>query len=144
MRLAIERLPNGVALVNDAYNANPSSLGAAVEAVADVAPGRLIVVLGEMLELGEKSAELHEAAGRSVGAANPVLLCAVGNQARALCDGAVAAGLATTSAVAVATHEAAAAMVAGVWKSGDMVLVKGSRGSQMERVVEALRRRVAA
>ena len=144
MRLAAERLVNGVALVNDAYNANPSSLRAAVDAMADVVPERLIVVLGEMLELGERSGELHEAAGRHVGGVRPVLLCALGAHARELCDGAVAGGLAREKAVVVDSHEAAADAVAAAWRTGDLVLVKGSRGAQMERVVEALRRRVAA
>ena len=144
MRLATERLANGVALVNDAYNANPSSLRAAVEAMADVVPERLIVVLGEMLELGEHSARLHEAAGRHIGSVRPVLLCALGVHARELCDGAVAGGLAREKAVVVESHEAAADAVAAAWRTGDLVLVKGSRGAQMERVVEALRRRVAA
>jgi UDP-N-acetylmuramoyl-tripeptide--D-alanyl-D-alanine ligase len=144
MRLAAERLVNGVALVNDAYNANPSSLRAAVDAMADVVPERLIVVWGEMLELGEHSGELHEAAGRHVGGVRPVLLCALGVHARELFDGAVAGGLAREKAVIVDSLEAAADAVAAAWRTGDLVLVKGSRGAQMERVVEALRRRVAA
>jgi UDP-N-acetylmuramoyl-tripeptide--D-alanyl-D-alanine ligase len=144
MRLATERLSNGVALVNDAYNANPSSLRAAVDAMAGVVPERLIVVLGEMLELGERSSELHEAAGRHVGSVRPALLCALGTHARELCEGAVTGGLAPEKALVVGSHEAAAEAVAAAWRPGDLVLIKGSRGAQMERVVEALRRRVAA
>jgi len=144
MRLTLERLPNGVTVINDAYNANPSSLRAAVEAVAGLAPERFIVVLGDMLELGDRSAALHEDAGHHIGVLKPALLCALGNFAGALCAGAVAAGLSRDKVVAVATHEAAADVVTSAWRANDLVLVKGSRGAQMERVVEVLRRRVAA
>jgi UDP-N-acetylmuramoyl-tripeptide--D-alanyl-D-alanine ligase len=144
MRMALEPLANGVAVVNDAYNANPSSLRAALDAMADLAPERLIVVLGEMLELGPQATELHAAAGRDVAALRPVLLCAMGHHAADLCAGAAAAGMHPASMVAAESHDAAAAAVARAWRTGDVVLVKGSRGAQMERVVEALRRRVVA
>jgi UDP-N-acetylmuramoyl-tripeptide--D-alanyl-D-alanine ligase len=144
MRLSVERLANGVSLVNDAYNANPSSLRAALEAMADLAPERLIVVLGEMLELGPRSAELHTAAGADVAATRPALLCTMGGHAGDVRSGAASAGLHPESIVVAETHDAAAEAVANAWRTEDIVLVKGSRGAQMERVVEALRRRVGA
>ena len=72
----------------------------------------------------------------------PVLLATMGNHAADVCEGAKSGGLHPENIVAAATHDAAAEAVARVWRKDDMVLVKGSRGSQMERVVEALRRRV--
>jgi UDP-N-acetylmuramoyl-tripeptide--D-alanyl-D-alanine ligase len=144
MRLSVERLANAVSLVNDAYNANPSSLRAALEAMADLAPERLIVVLGEMLELGSQSADLHAVAGADVAALRPALLCAMGNHATDVCTGATEAGLHLDHIVIADTHDVAAEAVANVWRPGDIVLVKGSRGAEMERVVAALRRRVGA
>ncbi len=140
MRLASERLENGVVLVNDAYNANPSSLRAALRALADLAPERVIIVLGEMRELGRRAAELHERAGADIAALRPVLLCASGAYARAVREGAVRGGLDANAAQAFDDHEEIARAVAGVWRRGDIVLVKGSRGARMERVADALKR----
>jgi UDP-N-acetylmuramoyl-tripeptide--D-alanyl-D-alanine ligase len=142
MRMSVERLANGVSLVNDSYNANPSSLKAALDAMADLAPERLIIVLGEMLELGPRAAELHATAGADVAATRPVLLCSMGRHAADVNTGAASAGLHPENIVVAQTHDDAAEAVACAWRKDDVVLVKGSRGSQMERVVEALRRRV--
>ncbi|HYB99627.1 MAG TPA: UDP-N-acetylmuramoyl-tripeptide--D-alanyl-D-alanine ligase [Candidatus Limnocylindrales bacterium] len=138
MRLAAERLENGITLINDVYNANPGSLRAAIQTLGSVA-ARRIVVLGDMLELGPRSQELHRQAGRDAAAIEPTLLCAFGRFAADIVDGARSAGLADERACVCARHEDAAAAVAEAWRTGDAVLVKGSRGAAMEKVVEALR-----
>ncbi|HYC54082.1 MAG TPA: UDP-N-acetylmuramoyl-tripeptide--D-alanyl-D-alanine ligase [Candidatus Binatia bacterium] len=138
MRLAAEKWQNGVTVINDVYNANPGSLRAALQTLGDLA-SRRIVVLGDMLELGPRAAELHERAGAQAAAIDPELLCAVGSFAGSLIDGARAAGLAAEKALVCARHEDAAAAVAETWRTGDAILVKGSRGAAMEKVVEALR-----
>jgi UDP-N-acetylmuramoyl-tripeptide--D-alanyl-D-alanine ligase len=140
MRLTSERLVNGICVVNDAYNANPSSLKAALAAVADAGAERSIVVLGEMLELGPAAAELHEEAGRDAAVLRPALLCVVGEHAGCVRDGAASAGQHPDDIVVATSHQEAAAAVAARWNAGDLVLVKGSRGAQMEHVVEELRR----
>jgi UDP-N-acetylmuramoyl-tripeptide--D-alanyl-D-alanine ligase len=140
MRLSVERLPNGIDLINDAYNANPSSMRAALASLAGLAP-RAIVVLGEMRELGGAAAELHAEVGAAAASIRPALLCAVGNHAADTIGGAIAAGLAPDRACAVATNSEAAVLVAGAWRLGDAVLVKGSRGARMEEVVADLERR---
>src|SRR5205085_7767113 len=87
MRMAAEKLPNGVTLVNDAYNANPGSLGAALATLGGL-DARRIVVIGDMLELGPRSAELHRRVGSQAAAIEPALLCAYGSFAADVADGA--------------------------------------------------------
>ncbi len=138
MRLAYEKLPNGVELVNDCYNANPSSVAAALATMAETAGDRRIIVLGDMLELGADAAELHRQAGHAAALLAPVLLCTLGEFADDVAAGAREGGMEEGVLVA-SSHDEAAAAVADVWRNGDGVLVKGSRGVSMERVVESLR-----
>jgi UDP-N-acetylmuramoyl-tripeptide--D-alanyl-D-alanine ligase len=143
MRLSVERLPNGVDLINDAYNANPGSMRAALSALEGVAD-HCTVVLGEMRELGPGAAGLHVEVGAAVARLRPRSFCAVGAYADDYARGAVAAGMAREAVTAVATNSAAADAVASSWHAGDAVLVKGSRGARMEEVVTELRRRASA
>ncbi|MFP6598852.1 MAG: UDP-N-acetylmuramoyl-tripeptide--D-alanyl-D-alanine ligase [Deltaproteobacteria bacterium] len=138
MRAGAERLANGVTLINDCYNANPASLEAALDLLEEAAPGRRIVVLGDMLELGPETERLHENAGKQAARLGPSLVCAVGEQAAAVCRGARSAGLGPQEAVAASDRAEAAEAVAAVWRSGDTVLVKGSRAARMEEVVSLL------
>jgi UDP-N-acetylmuramoyl-tripeptide--D-alanyl-D-alanine ligase len=138
MRMAAEKLASGVTLINDAYNANPGSLAAALATLGGL-EARRIVVVGDMLELGPRSAELHRRVGEQAAAIEPVLLCAYGSFAGDVAEGARKAGLDASRVKVCARHEDAAAEVARVWLPGDAVLVKGSRGSAMEKVVDALR-----
>jgi UDP-N-acetylmuramoyl-tripeptide--D-alanyl-D-alanine ligase len=143
MRLSVERLPNGVDLINDAYNANPGSMRAALAALEGVAKNCL-VVLGEMRELGPGAAALHAEVGAAVARLRPRSFCAVGPYAADYARGAVGAGMVGVAVTAVATNAAAADVVASSWRPGDAVLVKGSRGARMEEVVAELRRRASA
>jgi UDP-N-acetylmuramoyl-tripeptide--D-alanyl-D-alanine ligase len=143
MRLSVERLPNGVDLINDAYNANPGSMRAALSALEGVAD-HCTVVLGEMRELGPGAADLHVEVGAAVARLRPRSFCAVGAYADEYARGAVGAGMAGEAVTAVATNPAAADAVARSWRAGDAVLVKGSRGARMEEVVTELRRRASA
>jgi UDP-N-acetylmuramoyl-tripeptide--D-alanyl-D-alanine ligase len=143
MRMSVERLPNGVTLINDAYNANPGSLAAALATLGGLDVRRLVVV-GDMLELGPTSADLHRRAGAQAAAIAPRLLCAYGRFAGDVAAGAVAAGLAAGLSRVCAGHEDAAEAVASVWLPGDVILVKGSRGSAMEKVADSLRVRGGA
>lgn len=138
MRMSAEALPAGVTLINDAYNANPGSVGAALATLGGL-DARRIVVVGDMLELGPRAAELHRQVGVQAAAIAPALLCAYGGFASDVADGARAAGLDASRIRVCARHEDAAAEVASVWLPGDAILVKGSRGSAMEKVVDSLR-----
>lgn len=142
MRLSVERLPNGVDLINDAYNANPGSMRAALAALEGVVD-HCTVVLGEMRELGATAAVLHEEVGAAVGRLGPRRFCAVGPYAQDYARGALGAGMAAEAVTAVTSNPAAADAVARTWRSGDAVLIKGSRGARMEEVVAELRRRAS-
>lgn len=141
MRGEILRLPGGVTIVDDSYNSNPQALIEAVRAVA-AASGfkRRIVVAGEMLELGEQGAPLHEQCGREIAATNIDLLIGVRGLAQQLVAGAIASGkMNSSSAVFAASPEEAGERLAGEMQDGDLILVKGSRGVRTEKVVEKLR-----
>lgn len=127
---------DGLWIVDDTYNANPGSLRAALDALSEFPrAGRTIAVLGDMLELGGRSEELHAEAGRQAARAGVDGLIAVGPQARRLLEAAWAAGLDRSAGRFFSTPEEAGEFLAETARPGDVVLVKGSRGMQMERVI---------
>ncbi len=126
----------GVAIVDDAYNASPGSMRAALELLAGL-PGRRIAVLGEMRELGEAAAVGH----REVGSAAAVvcdLLVIVGDAAAGIADGAIEAGLDPEVVVRAPDMEAARTILRDDLREGDVVLVKASRGAELDRLVEMI------
>jgi UDP-N-acetylmuramoyl-tripeptide--D-alanyl-D-alanine ligase len=133
-------LANGARLVDDSYNASPAALDAALSALAATpASGRRVAVVGEMLELGASAATLHEACGRSVAQAGVQLLVAIGGDAvDALVRGAVEAGLPATRVHRFADSASAARVISQLVTGGDLVLVKGSRGTRTDLVVDQL------
>ena len=138
-RGAVLRLPKGVTVIDDSYNSSPSALQRSLEVLARAWATRRIAVLGEMLELGGLSVELHEACGRAAAASRLWRLVTVGGDpARAMGDAAVAAGMPRQAVMHFETSAEAATTVAGMLTSGDVVLVKGSRGTRTDVVVERL------
>jgi UDP-N-acetylmuramoyl-tripeptide--D-alanyl-D-alanine ligase len=139
-RGAVRRLRGGIVLIDDSYNSSPEALRRALDVLArEKRATRKVAVLGEMLELGDQSATLHRESGRRAAAAGLRMLIAVGGEgARVLADAAVAAGM---PAAAVSYFEkselAAPAAVASV-QAGDLVLVKGSRGTRTDVVADRL------
>ena len=129
-----------VTVVDDTYNSSPMALEGVLTAVGQSpAPGRRVAVLGEMLELGRRSDTLHRQCGQTVVSAGFDLLFVVGgNHARALADGAIAAGLLATSVRCFPTSDQAAAQICGIVRAGDVVLVKGSRAIRTDRIVDSL------
>jgi UDP-N-acetylmuramoyl-tripeptide--D-alanyl-D-alanine ligase len=135
------REAGGVHILDDSYNANPVSLRAALEAVAARRGGRrLVVVLGDMLELGEIADEAHRDAGRQVAALEVDEFVGVGLRARLAVEEARARGLG--EAHHVTTFEDTVAHLLKRLAAGDVVLIKGSRGMRLERVVDALMARL--
>jgi UDP-N-acetylmuramoyl-tripeptide--D-alanyl-D-alanine ligase len=127
-------------VLEDAYNANPSSMDAALQAVAEhPAPGRRFAALGEMLELGEAAEELHRGLGEKAAEAGVARLYARGPHAYAMIEGARERGLA--DAEVMQAHHAMADAIYAEARAGDLLLLKGSRGMKMETVLEALRQR---
>ena len=138
-RLRLERLSSGVELVDDCYNANPASMSAALRTLRDLAAGggrRPVAVLGDMLELGALEGEAHRDLGAEAARAGVALLGAFGPRSRATAEAARAAGLETFHTEDV---EALVSWAKAAVRPGDALLVKGSRGMKLERLVEALR-----
>jgi UDP-N-acetylmuramoyl-tripeptide--D-alanyl-D-alanine ligase len=126
-----------VRVLDDTYNASPVSVGAALDTVAaHRGSGRLVVVLGDMLELGAIADDAHRDVGRKVAALNPSVFIGVGRHTGLAVAEARAAGL--ESAHHTMTFEDTVAELLKRVEPGDVVLVKGSRGMRMERVVDAL------
>ncbi|MBC7593905.1 MAG: UDP-N-acetylmuramoyl-tripeptide--D-alanyl-D-alanine ligase [Kineosporiaceae bacterium] len=133
MRMAKTVREDGVVVINDAYNANPDSMAAALRAVAAIGgSGRTYAVLGEMLELGETSAEAHRRVGALAAELGITCVVAVGDGAAGIAEG---AGF---LAHRVAGVEAAVAFLTERLQSSDVVIVKASRGARLERVADAL------
>ncbi len=136
-RMHVLKLPNGITIVNDSYNANPASTGAALRSLAESQAIRRIAVLGDMLELGSAGAELHRAIGELAGQLGIDALYLLGEHAQDTAAG--AAGYLPSGAVHVAaSHAAIAEALARTAGSGDRILVKGSRGQRMEEVARLL------
>ena len=130
----------GIRIVNDAYNANPSSMAAALKAVRWMAKdSRSIAVLGEMAELGELAASEHERVGELVARLGIDHLIVVGEGAAGMAIGAEREGVEPERIARVGTVEEAAEAVRRLARSGDVVLLKGSRVVGLERAAEALR-----
>jgi UDP-N-acetylmuramoyl-tripeptide--D-alanyl-D-alanine ligase len=131
---------NGIFVIDDTYNSNPRSIRAALAAAREVADGlgaRLVIAMGDMLELGDQSATAHQDAIRDVMRTRPAAFIAVGpemNSARAV----MSRDANTTEILTSPDSIAAASLVAGLIRPGDVLLVKGSRGIAMERIIERL------
>ena len=135
-RLATHRLRSGAMLVDDSYNANPGSLAAAIDTLAD-SGGEAWLVLGDMRELGVEEVDLHAAAGTRAKVAGIARLFALGE---------LSAHAARTFGEGGSVHASHAALAEALWEqlgAGTTVLVKGSRGSAMDRIVTALLQRDA-
>jgi UDP-N-acetylmuramoyl-tripeptide--D-alanyl-D-alanine ligase len=136
-RMELHERPDGLLVVNDAYNANPDSMRAALVAVAALRrpSGRVVAVLGDMLELGVEAAARHEAVGDLAGSLGIDAVIAVGGHAASIVAGASRHG---TEAIAVPDRAAALVAATGLVSPPDVVLVKASRGIALETVAEAL------
>ena len=122
--------------INDAYNASPSSMAAALETTTNLYEGRKIAVLGDMLELGDAAEEAHRRIGRRVAELGFAALVTYGPQSRWIHTAAEAAGCPVCRHAE--THEAAAEHLRSLLRDGDTVLFKGSRGMKMEAVIALL------
>ena len=136
------RQAGAVSILDDTYNASPVSVRAALETVGAHRRGRrVIVVLGDMLELGAITDDTHREVGRAVAALPADEFVGVGRAMQAAVEAAKEAGL--TEARHLMTFEDTVAHLLKRLTAGDLVLVKGSRGMRMERVVDALVARLA-
>jgi UDP-N-acetylmuramoyl-tripeptide--D-alanyl-D-alanine ligase len=140
MRMQVERRADGITVINDAYNANPTSMAAALKALAAAGRGggRTVAVLGEMAELGEAAAGEHDRLGRLAARLGIDRLVGVGELGEVLVRAARMEGMWPEEATAVADADAAVAAVSAGLAPGDVVLVKASRVVALDRVAERL------
>ena len=138
-RMEIVRLGNGAFLLNDTYNANPISVRGALAALKDLkGESRSVVVLGDMLELGEHSERLHEEIGALIAETGVDRAILKGQYSGSVKKGAVKSGMRPDRITVEGDPEIVAAQVNSAVGKGDWVLVKGSRGMKMEDTIKAV------
>lgn len=127
----------GIKIINDTYNASPASTTAALQVLEELSGGgRTVAVLGDMLELGERSAEGHFEVGAAAANLGVKYLLTVGELASGIADGALRAGMTADKIIRCADNREAGEILNRTLEPGDLVLVKGSRGTRMEQIVE--------
>jgi len=139
MRMQVFTTAGGVVVVNDAYNASPTSMRAALATLADMATkGRRIAVLGDMAELGSLTELAHFSLGEVVARSGVDVLVTIGERARRIADGAMAAGMELASVRPCTSIEEASEVLDDLVATDDVVLVKASRCMELERIVEGI------
>ena len=139
MRMELTRTKGGLAVLNDAYNASPASVIAALRTLQALKGyDRKVAVLGDMLELGDYARKAHEDVGRALVESGVKKLIVVGKLAGSIADGARAAGIPNDAVKSYETSAEAAKKIKSHLRAGDAVLVKGSRAVKMEAIVRAL------
>ena len=137
MRLNIIK-SDGLTIINDAYNASPQSVKAAIDVLKEIEAERRIAVLGDMLELGEWSMSAHRETGAYVAGSNTDLIITVGQAAAYIAEGALETGFPGSGTVVLSNNDEAIRYLKDIIRKGDAILVKGSRGMMMEEIVNAL------
>ena len=138
-RMTRKKGRDGILIIDDTYNSSPASLRLALELLGSIErEGRRVAVLGDMLELGEFSEPEHGACGATA-AGNAALLVTLGSDSEWIAKGAVGAGMPESSVKVYKEYDELAKDADDLFEPGDLVLVKGSRGMKMERVVDLLR-----
>lgn len=138
-RTELVKCPGDYTVINDAYNANPESMRAAIQTLCEAGNGwRKIAVLGCMAELGPSSRDFHREAGRQAADAGVDILITVGRKARDIAGGAAEAGLPRGSTFRCEDAGAALYLLDHILEPGDMVLVKASRVAKLESLSDQL------
>ncbi len=144
-RFTLISLSRDITLVDDTYNANPASLQAALNTIKNLAADkkRIVVGLGEMMELGNKTVSAHLEAGDMVAKIGASHLFAMGEHAREMIRGALSGGLPQKHATEVYSHEEMAIRIRDILLDGDLILLKGSRKMRLETVTEYLKKHLS-
>jgi UDP-N-acetylmuramoyl-tripeptide--D-alanyl-D-alanine ligase len=139
-RFTVSHLSRDITLVDDTYNANPSSLKAAMDTVRELAKdaSRVIVGLGDMLELGDETVTAHLEAGHMVAELGPSYFMAMGEHSRHMIEGAVKKGFPSEKAMLIHRHEDMVRKIVNIMRPGNIILLKGSRKMRLEKVAEGL------
>jgi UDP-N-acetylmuramoyl-tripeptide--D-alanyl-D-alanine ligase len=128
----------GATILNDAYNANPRAMRESISTILKTPATRRILALGDMLELGDLAPTAHRSLGQHIGRAGIDLLYACGQFGGEIVDGAIEGGMQAERACACEDTEEIATSLRYILREGDVLLVKGSRGARMERVIEQM------
>lgn len=129
----------GVKIINDAYNANPESVKAGLEAFGNMpAAGRRLLILGDMLELGHRAEKFHRELGNLLAKYEFSFAIVIGDWSRAVLEGARQAGVSANKLRSFRNAEEAASGIGELVRPGDVVYVKGSRGVHLERIIDKI------
>ncbi|MBF8437641.1 UDP-N-acetylmuramoyl-tripeptide--D-alanyl-D-alanine ligase [Halanaerobiaceae bacterium Z-7014] len=129
---------DGIRIINDSYNANPLSMKAGIDSLLNIEGKRKIAVLGAMLELGRIENAAHKEIGKYLYKNGIDVLIGVGSMGEIIAEGAVEAGMAEQNIYVYDNNEDAASFINKIMRSGDAILVKGSRALEMEEIVDLL------
>jgi UDP-N-acetylmuramoyl-tripeptide--D-alanyl-D-alanine ligase len=136
MRSEIKEV-QGRTILADYYNANPASMEAAIATLASLSQGRKsFAVLGDMLELGQAAFGAHRGVGATAARAGVDIVITVGALAKHIAEGAIEGGMPKERVLEAATHAGAAELLKKLSRPGDVILIKGSRGMKMEKILE--------
>lgn len=135
MRFEVQQ-KGDIKIVNDAYNASPMSMTAAIHTLSELTAGRKIAVLGDMLELGAASSEAHYRVGTELAEKQFAAVVTRGGMGEKIAEGAEAGGI--REVYRCDSHERAAEVLKEILRPGDTVLFKGSRGMQMEKIIDMI------
>lgn len=138
-RGSLLRLKNNIRVVDDSYNSNPKGLEAALKGLTNLPSPRKIAILGDMLELGKEEVDFHLQAGRQVALSGWDILVTVGPLSQHMAEGAYSEGMRKNQIHSFQDSDKAAVQIWTIIQDNDLVLVKGSRGMTMEKIVEKLK-----
>jgi UDP-N-acetylmuramoyl-tripeptide--D-alanyl-D-alanine ligase len=138
-RFQVVSLNRGLKLIDDTYNANPSSLHAAIREIKVLKKAGLLVGLGEMMELGKEASLLHVNAGELVGGSGVKFFVAIGRHGEQLIEGALKGGLSKAQTCLVTNHDEMFHMIKTKVSNGDIIFLKGSRAMALDKVAQAIK-----
>lgn len=138
-RFQVVSLNRGVRLIDDTYNANPSSLKAAIQEIKVLKKAGLLVGLGEMMELGKEASLFHVNAGKLIGGSGVKFFVALGKHGEQLIEGALKGGLSKEQTCLVTNLDEMFSMIKTNVSNGDIVFLKGSRAMALDKVAQAIK-----
>lgn len=139
MRMEIYDTKDNIKIINDSYNANPDSAIAAIEVLKSMpSSGRKVLIIGDMLELGDYTVEGHRKVGEKVAESNIEVLITIGEKAKEVINGALSKGMNKEQIYSFKDNEDAISKISSILAPNDVVLVKGSRMMKLEEVVDYL------
>ncbi len=141
-RFQIIDLNGGIQIIDDTYNANPSSLRAALQTIKDLKKQGLVVGLGEMLELGKEAAKYHFDAGHLIAGMGTRYLVVLGEHGRQIIEGACKGGMDIEQTHLATTHTEMINAIKAQVREGDIVFLKGSRKIALDKVVEVIKNEI--